>query len=535
MIFRFTRFWVVVAVVLQVSVSVGAPGKTAPADPSAGTAKLTFDDGRSVTCLTPDWAEGGERVQASSSTAKAEIGGKSVTASGWVAGEGYQVGLDANGDGIVNSNEYRNVAKTGSTILIAKSGKKQVCVRCTDIHIHYDKNKKEVTHMRWRMQGVYGRTGKIGSVPIRILDENLDGEYKHNGQDAICIGKAKLAVPLRRRHRIGEHFYELKISEDGSSLEYKPLEDPKPGLVRAPMSKKFLLGLVLEGANGAYDIQECSRTGIPSGTYKLVYGAIGDPRSPMAVYSERETLKYKIQADKTNFIRMGQPLQLVFHTGYHEDKNKTPATRRIRIGRPDKIMGAGGEVYGPVRFPNARSRKARPSVAIMQGGRFLVREVMPERDGKIHEYSWEVPRKKSIRGIRVAVAIQTRALGRVVGTRTIRQIVAKEKFAPPKSDKPSVITSPWRRSAKRPKRVKPKPSKGKGEAKPTTRPATVKPKTPVSAAGKEQTAQRLVQLARSYDRMKLRAKAIEKLKQVVAKYPDTKAAGTARKLLDKMQ
>jgi len=35
--------------------------------------------------------------------------------------------------------------------------------------------------------------------------------------------------------------------------------------------------------------------------------------------------------------------------------------------------------------------------------------------------------------------------------------------------------------------------------------------------------------------MKLRAKAIEKLREVIAKYGDTKAAATAKRLLDKMK
>jgi len=539
---RFTLFWIVAALALQVSVSDGAPKKKkkAPAAPSAETAKLTFDSGKSVMCLTPAWAEGGMPAHSGSSTVKVTICGKTVPASGWVAGAGYQVGLDADGDGMVNSGEYRNVAKGGSTILTAKVRGKQLCVRVTDIQIHYDENKKTVTSMRWKMQGAYGWVGKIGAVPIRILDEDLNGKYGNNGKDAICIGKGKLAVPLRPRHRIGKQFYELKISEDGSSLEYKQLKDPKCGLVRAPMSDKALLGLVLEGGNGAYDIRACGRTGIPQGTYRLLYGAIGDLKSPMTIYMDkhrrRDALKYEIQADKTNLIRMGPPLQLVFAVGIHADKKKPKTYTRIDIRPPTQILGVGGELYGPIRFPNVRSKRARPSVAIMQGRRYLAREVLPERHGKVGHYSWNIPKKKSIRGLRVAVAMQTRALGKVVGTRTIKQIVEREAFAPPKTDKPSVVTSPWKRPGKRTRPVKPKPPSV--VKKPTTRPTSKDPKSPkppASAGGKERAAERLLKLARSYRSLNRRDKAMEKLEELIRKYPDTKAAATAKHLLEIMK
>ena len=538
---------VVVLALSSVSVAadkaVEAKKPVAAAKPLKGKVTLTYDSGKSVTCLTRRWADGGKSVSANGSTAKVSIAGKAIPAAGWKSGASYRIGLDANGDGIVNNEEYRKVAPGGSVVLTGKLGGKELSVRCVEVSVQYDDKEGKVRNMRWRMQGVYGWVGQIDSVKIRILDENLDGKYGHDGGDAIQIGNGKLALPLRGRHRIGENFYKLKIEPDGSSMEFTKIPDPKVGMVRSPFTGKYLLGLVLENGSGAYDIQACSRTGIPAGTYNVAYGAVGDPRSPLAFYSTGNTLKYEIQADMKNLIRIGPPLQLVFSADYQEtkkdkdDKSNKPAVRKLNIKRPDRIIGAGGERYGPVSFPNARSAKGRPGVMIFQGGKTLAKAVMPERDGKVGDFSWEFPRMVSPRGSRVMMAASIRGLGKVTGVRTIRQIAAKEEFAPPKTDKPSVITTPWKKPAKSTKIAKtPKPPVGL-KPKPTTRRSTgTRPaKSPKSASSNEQKAERLLNLAESYNRMKLRSKAIEMLKKAVEKYPDTKAAAAERARLDAME
>ena len=528
----------------SVSVAADKGGKGGdPVGATEGKVTLTYDSGKSVTCLTPQWAKGGKQMSAKGSMGKASISGKSLSTAGWKSGAGYRIGLDTNGDGIVNSQEYRNVFPGGSVVLTGKVDGREISVRCVDVLVHYDEKKNEVSSMRWRMQGVYGWVGKIDSVKIRILDENLSGKYEQNGTDAIQIGNGKLALPFRGRHRIGENFYKLKIAPDGSSLEYTKIPDPQAGLVLTPFTGKYLAGLVLEGQNGAYDIQACSQTGIPAGSYEVVYGAVGDLRAPMSLSRGRERLKYEIQADKKNLIRIGPPLKLVFSASYSEskkdkdDKHNKQVTRRLSISIPRSITGAGGEEYGPVSFPNARSPKGRPAVMILQGSKTLVKAAMPERDGKVQNYSWELRRTLSLRGIRVVMAAPVRGIGKVMGVKTIQEIVSKKAPEPKKTDKPSVITTPWKKPG-RPVKIakKTKPPVGV-KPRPATRPSTVtRPiKPPKPAATNEQKAERLVKLAESYDKMKMRAKSIKILTQTIKEYPGTKAAIAAKVLLAAMQ
>jgi len=533
------------------SASIAAP-VAAPAD--QGKVTLTYDSGKTVACLTPRWASGGQQMQTNGSSGNMVVGGKKIPVAGWKSGSNYRLGLDTNGDGIVNTEEYQKVAASGSVIVTGKIAEQELAIRCSDVSIHYDEKKGEVVNMRWRVQGMYGFVGEIASVKIRIIDEDMNGKYGHDGKDAILIGRSKLALPLRRKHRIGTEFYTLKISPDGSSLEYKIIPDPPVGLVRTPFVGKYLIGLVLDGGNGAFDIQACSRTGIPAGSYQLSYGVVGDPRSPAALYRGRgAVLKYEIEADKKSTLRIGPPLQLVFPADFREadnkpdpaDKRKKPAKPqflgKISVRGPEKVIGAGGEEYGPINLVNIKSPRGRPVVKILQGSRTLVSATMAESNGRLHGFSWDMPRNVSPRGLKVAMMAPISGLGKVMGVRTLKQIYEKEEVAPPATDKPSVTSIPWRRPGK-PVRVvkKPKPPIGsKPKPKPVTPPTTTvkpKPPKPVTSAGSDETrAQRLLKLAASYEKMRLKDKYVQMLKKTIEKYPDTKAAVTAKELLTASQ
>jgi hypothetical protein len=307
-------------------------------------------------------------------------------------------------------------------------------------------------------------------------------------------------------------------------------------MVRSPLPARNVVGLVLENGGGAFDIQACSKTGIPSGTYHLAYGAMGDPKSPLPFYRVQDTVKYEIETDKINMLRIGPPLQLVFWAEFKEElDDKKKMVRKIGIRHPDQVMGAGGEMYSPISFPNALSEKGRPGIMILQGNRVLVKTVMPEWKGAVGDFWWTLPDKLSLRGIRVIMAARTQQLGKVIGMRTIKQIASKTQFTAPATDKPSVTTTPWKKPAHpttAPKvvKIKPKPKPHVPPQKGTRPPKPLKP-----AVAGEVKARRLVKLARNYDKVRMRAKAIEILKSAIEKYPDTDSAVTARKLLESMK
>ncbi|MBC8869434.1 MAG: hypothetical protein H8E44_08455, partial [Planctomycetes bacterium] len=118
--------------------------------------KFTYDTGKNVTCMTRSSILGVQPIESTTSLVNLAIGGQAVASAGWTGKAGSRLGVDTDGDGIVNTNEYRKVAKDGSVILTAKRGGKEPTIRCMDVYIQYDQKKNEVTLMRWRMRGLHG-------------------------------------------------------------------------------------------------------------------------------------------------------------------------------------------------------------------------------------------------------------------------------------------------------------------------------------------------------------------------------------------
>ncbi len=492
--------------------------------------------------LTRAWASRGYWIDSKTSTAKMNIGDKPIQVAGLFSKAGLRMGIDADGDGIVGLSEYRTVSKDGSVMLAVQSDGREMNIQCTNVEMRYDNKENKITLMRCKALALHGWVGQIDSVNIRIIDDNVNGTYANDGSDAVLIGDSKLALPLRHYHKIGQNFYALRIGPDGSNLEFQKIKFPDMGLAKSALPTKSLMGLVLENGGGAFDIRNCAKTGIPAGTYYLAYGVVGDTKAPMPFFRAMGAAKYDIQPDKTNTMRIGAPMQLIFATKYFKEDKEKKTPNAVGIGRPEFIMGASGEWYGPLSFPHAKHEKGRPAIMILRGSKALMKTSMPERNGSVGSYTWRVPARMNLRDVRVVMAIQTQQLGRILGMRTMKQIAAEEQFAAPKTDKPAVAVTPWNKPeqpAADPKNPKdPKdPKVAVNKPGPTTRLSTVvrRPRTPKPPAGKETKAGRLLKLARNYIKVGHRDKAGKILESAIEQYPDTKAAEAARKLLKSMK
>jgi len=537
--FRSTVFSTVAVAVAFAAVSAAAD-KIAPptAKTPPVTLKLTTDTIKTAKYLTASSASGRNRIESKSSLIKLNIGGKIYQAAGWPGANGARLGLDTDGDGIVADSEYRPMAKDGSVTLTAKTENGDLSIRCVDIRINYDAKKNEVTLMSWKVQCLYGWTGEIDSVKIRIVDDNFDGKYGNDGGDAILIGDSEIALPLRYYHKIGDNFYQIQITTDGSSITYREIDFSQMGLVKTPLPSKQLHCLILESGGGAFDIRKCEKTGIPAGTYYLSYGVLGDQKSGLPFFRGNDPPKYDIAPDKINTLRIGPPFQLVFFSKFQKEDKEKKMPNMIGIRHPEYIMGSGGETYGPLKFPNVSNPQTRPAIMIVRGTKSLFQTIMPERDGKVGDYWWRVPNKTSLRDAKVVMAVRTRELGKVVGMRTMKQILFDTPFAPPKTDEPLVATADWKKSKDPLDGAKPDKDPGGADKpdpkdNPTTKPRPpVRPKPEVTS---ETKAARLLNLARNYIKVKLDDKAVKILRTAVEKYPDTDAGAAAKKLLESMK
>jgi hypothetical protein len=129
----------------------------------------------------------------------------------------------------------------------------------------------------------------------------------------------------------------------------------------------------------------------------------------------------------------------------------------------------------------------------------------------------------------VGVMVQVPVLGTVTGVRTLKDIVAGTPVRLP-TDKPAVVTreldEPIRvatlSKAPTPTVATPTPTVAKPTASPKPKP-TPSGTTPPGAKDPEAEATKLMQIAENYIGANMKPMAIRKLKEIVKKYPNTKA------------
>jgi hypothetical protein len=230
----------------------------------------------------------------------------------------------------------------------------------------------QVSKMQGGGTGVWGKyyaasalKGSIDGVPIRIIDDNLDGKITQDGSDAIVIGRSPFAQPLYRIHQIGASFYEIKVDEDGKGLSFGKVSDLKPVTVKSPLLKlgatKALV--VADSDSGqAFDLV-AAKSGIPAGTYSLCYGVISAGKDVVVIRPGKETEKVTV-SESPSTLTLGAPLKVNFDGRLVGNK--------VEVFPNLTVVGAGGESYDP----DFGSTLSRPSVLLMEGTKVLIRQQM---------------------------------------------------------------------------------------------------------------------------------------------------------------
>lgn len=327
----------------------------------SGTVKLKYASGRPLTkAITPSWAKRANTFSIKPTGSTVKIGGSAVVAGARKSGATSQIGLDCNGDGKVSGREWHTIPKSGRASFSGKAGDKQFAVHLWDLRVYVNTKSGQLTDIYGRATICSGMKGFINSVPVYILDDDLDGEFSQSGssRDAILIGSTPLAIPLRKQHKIGNNFYRLEVAADGTSITWTQLVDVSVGVVRTSFSSRALKGLVLVGEDSAYDVKACGSGGIPAGDYQLAFGVVGG-KSLTVLRPGKSALTYPIQGEMINMLRIGAPLRVNFKA--------TIVGRKVSVSAWMSILGAGNEVYGP--FDYSSGGNARPKVTIVAGSK----------------------------------------------------------------------------------------------------------------------------------------------------------------------
>ena len=203
-------------------------------------------------------------------------------------------------------------------------------------------------------------------MPVRLIDQNMDGRYTQDGADAIAIGSSAYALPLLEVHRVGAALYRLKVAPDGSSLTATAEGSAKLGVVATPLESAAVDCLVVSDGKGAsFDLKADGAAGLPGGAYKLVYGLLGPTKQPLLMQPPpADATVYTITPGKLNRLRIGPPLGVEFSATFNDNiLTVLPAIR---------VVGAGGEIY-KVDFS---TEAGRPHVVCLNGAQKLADTAM---------------------------------------------------------------------------------------------------------------------------------------------------------------
>lgn len=432
------------------------------------------------------------------------------------------IGVDGDNDSTIAEEDYRKLTfgRTGRseplTFKIRAEGADSA-VTLIDVRPVLDSSRS--------LKGIEGRylpggcmKGLLGDTPIRLVDDNLDGRFTQDGRDILVVGPAAAAgVPLLKIHRIGKGHFELKVAESGESIELFPVSDRRLGTVKAPLPAAVLKCLVLADKDGAYDVVAAGA--IPAGDYRLQYGLLADARCALAILPGRDAVTYTIQPGAINTIRIGKP--------FRPDFGVKRSGAQVQVLAPTRAVGAGGEVYCPLSFSGTSTNASAPKVRLTVAGRTLAVATMRyDKAGGLSAYSRTAANELLAERVVADMAVATRTpLGKLIGSKDVEgRWTGKSK---PPADVPAVAVAAV------------KPTKTPPRRKPTaTKPSVKPPRTRPAPRGDdtdEKKAARLLALGRNYLASNVKALAAAKFREVIERYPDTKAAKEAEELLEKCQ
>jgi hypothetical protein len=278
--------------------------------------------------------------------------------------QGLQVffaGLDANGNGTLNENEWCRMNLSGTaTFQDVKVGDKKHIIRIADMRASLKQPPSvgvEYFSCGYVVCGFH--EGLYEGTPIRVFDDNLDGAITQDGNDAIMVGRGGAAIPLMKFHQIGNRHCSLEVAKDGSTVTVTPVSSPALGIVETSFKRGLKVLAMVDTQGNSYDLVASGRTGIPAGSYKLVYGVLSDGSAFTVIKPTAKCPIYEVQAGKINTLRIGAPLWVSFYASFSKGN--------VSVSPAVNIYGAGNEEY-TFDFSGG---KGRPNVLMMEGQTLL--------------------------------------------------------------------------------------------------------------------------------------------------------------------
>lgn len=212
--------------------------------------------------------------------------------------------------------------------------------------------------------GAASITGAVAGVPIRIIDDTIDGVYGTVPQtwgfpgltpgifqpdlDSMVIGTGKRAKPWSSIQQIGTVWYKLDVAADGKQLSASPMT-VETGVLKLDYKGPAPTYVVVHGTSpqndGYFDLVEGGSKGVtvPAGTYALYYGEMRKGKKRQAQKTAilppvTNAPQWTVGAGETVTVSLGGPYSFDFKHAFEAEKLTIE-------GNTVAVVGAHGERY----------------------------------------------------------------------------------------------------------------------------------------------------------------------------------------------
>jgi hypothetical protein len=224
-------------------------------------------------------------------------------------------------------------------------------------------------------------TGMLGTTPVRIIDDTMDGNYGSQPQtwgtlgmtanhyeplmDSIVIGAGKRARPYSELVEIEGRWYKLEVQENGTKLVALPA-DVDTGVLKldfkGPVAPSYLVMVGSGDTKHCYfDLVEGGAKGVrvPVGSYSLYYGEIRKGKKKQTqkaaiVPPNTGAPSWSVRRNEVTNVTLGAPFGFDFRFETEGSKIKV-------LGNTIAVVGSAGERYerpwNAVAKPEALWRK----------------------------------------------------------------------------------------------------------------------------------------------------------------------------------
>ena len=226
--------------------------------------------------------------------------------------------------------------------------------------------------------------GKIGTLPVAIVDTENSGRYDDFGVDALVVGRD--VQSLQEVFAARDDLFALRPRRDRGFPELEPYTGPAGRLdLRSglpPRARLARVKLVHEASEVFFDLREPGVTRLPTGSYRLASAQVA--ADPVRFDVERGTMAaFDVRTDQTVELSWGSPLRLGFTLRRAGEFIELTGAVDEGQGASVAWIGAAGERYrvsgvAPVKYEVelrtgvARERESGsvPTAADLVGLRF---------------------------------------------------------------------------------------------------------------------------------------------------------------------